>query len=180
MMSGAASLSNPQWRIPTERFSELYRATKRPADGQIRRDPAGCACGHGASAATPRARDGCPDPTRPALQAPGDHLSSEPSQQDNGRWAGQGDPEGAINHDLGVDRSSIESLRPLPGPTKFVALRPFEDGECLWNVGTGGAVPEDFSVRRADSFSATAKLMSWLSATPSASASWRASSRSEG
>src|SRR5450759_357288 len=36
------------------------------------------------------------------------------------------------------------------------------------------------AVRSAESFSATATLISWLSATPSASASLRASSRSEG
>jgi hypothetical protein len=53
-----------------------------------------------------------------------------------------------------------------------------EDFQRLRDIRARGSRGE--VVRSAESFSATAALISWLSATPSASASLRAASRSEG
>jgi hypothetical protein len=45
----------------------------------------------------------------------------------------------------------LSLLRPLSGPAQLVAVHrriadacAFKDGECLWNVGTGGAIREAF------------------------------------
>src|SRR5947209_598831 len=73
--------------------------------------------------------------------------------------------------------------------TRFLARRslsPFADGlptparlrmlSAFGMLARAARSAKYLSVRKADSFSATATLMSWLSATPSASAIWRASS----
>jgi hypothetical protein len=73
---------------------------------------------------------------------------------------------------------------PFPG-WQFIALYrrlansgTLEDFQRLRDIRARGSRGE--VVRSAESFSATAALISWLSATPSASASLRAASRSEG
>jgi hypothetical protein len=74
---------------------------------------------------------------------------------------------------------------PLPSAAQLVALHrriadasAFEGGQCLWDVGTGGAIREVFLGAQGPTVSRPT-LMSWLSAPPAA-AIWRASSRSDG